>query len=79
MACTIALSMTACGGKSDPTPAPAATPAPKDTLVWDFMATDMEGSYLEFIGLDFSAVDETKGATITLTATEGGEYMATVE
>lgn len=49
----------------------------EDSLVWDILAGDSEGTTLEFMGLDFSEVDIEKGATITLVATEGG-YMADV-
>lgn len=37
-----------------------------DTMVWDLMAADSEGTPVEFYGLDFSNVDVEKGATLVL-------------
>lgn len=51
----------------------------EDSLVWDIMAADSQGTALEFMGLDFYEVDIDAGATITLGAPEGGEYTAAVE
>ncbi len=50
----------------------------EDSLVWDVLCADSEGTSVEFMGLDFSEVSVDAGATITLAATEGG-YMAMVE
>lgn len=47
----------------------------EDTLVWDLLAADSEGTTLTFAGLDFTEAPM-EGAKLSLSATEGGEYMA---
>ncbi|MEG2928912.1 MAG: hypothetical protein RR846_05110 [Oscillospiraceae bacterium] len=46
-----------------------------DTLVWDLLAADSEGTTLTFMGIDFSEAPTT-GAKLMLSATEGGAYLA---
>lgn len=47
----------------------------EDTLVWDILAADSEGTTLTFAGLDFSEAPM-EGAKLVLGATEGGDYVA---
>lgn len=46
----------------------------EDTLVWDLLAADSEGTSLSFIGIDFTEAP-TQGAKISLTF-ENGSYVA---
>lgn len=50
-----------------------------ESIVWDILAADANGTALGFSGLDFSAVDANAGATITLGVTEDGTYVAAVQ
>jgi len=48
-----------------------------DTIVWDLMAGDSEGTPVEFYGIDFSDVDVEQGATLILYYDEASQsYMA---
>lgn len=46
----------------------------EDTLVWDLLAADSEGTTLSFMGIDFTEAP-TEGAKLSLTF-ENGEYLA---
>lgn len=48
-----------------------------DTLVWDILVQDSEGTQLTFMGVDFSDADA-DGAKLSLEATESGKYFAVV-
>lgn len=48
-----------------------------DTLLWDILVQDSEGSQLTFMGVDFSDAS-TDGAKLFLDATESGKYFASV-
>lgn len=52
-------------------------PFTEDTLVWDILVQDGEGNQLTFMGVDFSDAS-TDGAKLLLEATEGGDYLASV-
>lgn len=49
----------------------------EDTLVWDILVQDGSENQLTFMGVDFSNAS-TDGAKLILEATEGGDYIATV-
>ena len=49
----------------------------EDTLVWDILVEDSEGTQLTFMGVDFSEAS-TDGANLILEGTEGGDYYASV-
>lgn len=49
----------------------------QDTVVWDLLAADSEGTPIEFYGLDFSIVDAVQGATLVLYYDEAAQsYVA---
>lgn len=48
-----------------------------DTLLWDILVQDSEGTQLTFMGVDFSDAS-TDGAKLFLEGTESGKYYATV-
>lgn len=48
-----------------------------DTLVWDILIQDSEGTQLTFMGVDFSPAS-VDGAQLTLSYTDAGEYVAEV-
>ena len=47
----------------------------EDTLVWDLLAADSQGTTLTFAGLDFAEAPM-EGAKLSLSATDSGEYVA---
>lgn len=48
-----------------------------DTLVWDILIADSEGTQCTFMGVDFSDAS-TEGATLLLSGTEDGDYYAEI-
>ena len=52
-------------------------PFTEDTLLWDLLVEDGSGNQLTFMGVDFSDAN-VEGAQLVLTATEGGDYFASV-
>jgi len=52
-------------------------PFTEDTLLWELLVEDSSGNQLTFMGVDFSDAN-VEGAQLVLTATEGGDYFASV-
>lgn len=48
-----------------------------DTLVWDVLIEDSEGTQCTFMGVDFSSAS-TEGAVLLLSVTDAGEYYAEI-